>query len=274
MNSRKKKPGDPIDEVLANQFLDRIAELERRIVQLEEDVARLKSVSPSPLLDTVVIEVERRKRGRKEAILDAVLFSYRDGLTLWLESVWPWLKDRLFTAKTPEEVKVLLEAIAEEPDSRPECQERLLRNVDELFKFIQHEKFRKKELRTATVVEALTLPWNDEKRGHAANRFPTRQIANAMAGVPEISWSRSLDRCYVNPSTVCFSLTTEMYYRQICGMPMPEERYLMDQRSPVPKPLRAISAQPSVGPAEASNAQVRTAEAANENTATGPVRAR
>ena len=26
-------------------------------------------------------------------------------------------------------------------------------------------------------------------------------------------WSRSLDRCYANPSTVYFSLITEMYYR-------------------------------------------------------------
>ena len=238
---------EPIDKS-AGRTSKRIAELERRILRLEADVAWLKSANPSPLLENVVIEVEQKKRGRKEKISDAVLFSYRDGLILWLERAWPWLKDRIFTAKTPEQLKAILEAIAEEPDSRPDCQKRLLQHSDQLLDFIWHQKFTKKELRSATVTDALTLSWNDEERGRAANHFPTRQIANAMAGVPEISWSRSLDRCYVSPSTAYFSLITEMYYREIYGMAMPEERYLMNQWAPVPKSHEAISAQPSVPP--------------------------
>jgi len=244
MNARKKKVQDPIDKFLADQPLDRMAELERRILKVENDVALLKSLNPSPLLDEVVIEVEGKKRGRKENISDADLFNYRNGLILWLESAWPWLKDRLFTAKTPEQVKAFLEAIADEPASRPDWQERLLQNAGDLFDFIRHEKFRKKGLPSATVNDALTLPCNDERRMRAANQFPTRQIANAMAGVPDISWTRSLDRCYANPSTVYFSQTTEMYYREMYSMPMPEERDLIGQRAPVPKPLRPISARP------------------------------
>ena len=258
MNASKKKVREPIDKISAGRPSKRIAELEHRILQLEADVARLKSANPSPLLDNAAIEVEGKKRGRKEEISNAVLFSYRDGLILWLERAWPWLKDRIFTAKTPEQLKAILEAIAEEPDSRPDCQKRLLQHSDQLLDFIWHQKFTKKELRSATVTNALTLSWNEEERGRAANHFPTRQIANAMAGVPEISWSRSLDRCYARPSTAYFSLITEMYYREKYGMPMPEERYLMNQWAPVPKPVQAISAQPSVRPKGVSNAANKT----------------
>src|SRR5271157_3363570 len=74
MNARKKKVQDPIDKFLADQPLDRMAELERRILKVENDVALLKSLNPSPLLDEVVIEVEGKKRGRKENISDADLF--------------------------------------------------------------------------------------------------------------------------------------------------------------------------------------------------------
>jgi hypothetical protein len=178
MNARKKKSQDPIDKDSADQLPDRIAELERRMLKVENDVALLKSLNPSPLLDEVVIEVEREKRGTKEKISAAALFNYRDGLILWLECAWPWLKDRLFKAKTPTQVKVILEAIADEPDSRPDWQERLLKNESELFDFIWHHKFRKSDLRSATVTDALTLPCNDETRRRAANKFPTRQIAN------------------------------------------------------------------------------------------------
>ena len=71
---------------------------------------------------------------------------------------------------------------------------------------------------------------------------------------------------------VYFSVVTEIYHGEMYGMPMPEERYLMNQWAPVPKPLQPISAQPSVRSAGAANATVGTNQAANENTATGPAR--
>jgi len=274
MNARKKKVQDPIDNDLADQPPDRIAELERRIQKLEDDVAVLKSVNPSPLLNEVVIEVEGKKRGRREKISDAVLFNYREGLILWLESAWPWLTDRLFTARTPEQVEAILEAIAEDPASRPDWQERLLQNAGDLLDFILHEKFRKGHLRSATVNDALTLPCNDEIRRRAANQFPTRQIANAMAGVPDISWTRSLDRCYANPSTVYFSQTTEMYYREMYSMPMPEERDLIGQRAPVPKPLQPISARPSNRAEGTSNKAIKATGGGTGSIAAGRGRAR
>jgi hypothetical protein len=274
MNARKKKSPDPIDKDSADQPPDRIAELERRMLKVENDVALLRSLNPSPLLEEAVIEIEQKKRGAKEKISDAVLFNYREGLILWLERAWPWLKDRLFKARTPEQVKAILEAIAEEPDSRPDWQERLLQNAGELFDFIWHQKFRKSELLGATVTDALTLPWNDETRRRAANQFPTRQIANAMAGVPDISWSRSLDRCCANPSTVYFSQTTEMYYREMYGMPMPEERDLTGQRSLVPKPLQPISARPSKRVERISNRATKPTGGGNGSTAAGRGRAR
>lgn len=61
MNASKKKVREPIDKFSAAQPSDHIAELERRILQLEDDVALLKSLNPSPLLDKASIEIERKK---------------------------------------------------------------------------------------------------------------------------------------------------------------------------------------------------------------------
>lgn len=78
-------------------------------------------------------------------------------------------------------------------------QKRLLENVAALHEFLGSEHFGK-TLPQATAMDALNLPLNNEKRHRAANQFPSRQIANAMAGVPDLSWRRSLDRCTAHPS--------------------------------------------------------------------------
>ena len=159
----------------------------------------LKSLSVLPVFSDEVSDAEKKKRGRREKISDEVLFQYRDELILWLEPIWLWMVDRLPTARTAKQIGAILEAVAEVQDFRPECQKRLLQNAAALREFLWDERFRK-TLPKATVTDALTLPWEDERRRRAANQFPSRQIANAMAGVPDISWRRSLDRCSAQPS--------------------------------------------------------------------------
>jgi len=78
--------------------------------------------------------------------------------------------------------------------------------------FLHSEKFKKKPPRK-TVLDALNLPLEDEKRKRAANRLPTRQIANAMAGVPKLSWRTSMDRCSKNPCRYLVTLSTAQHYR-------------------------------------------------------------
>jgi hypothetical protein len=179
---------------------------------------------------------EKKKPGAKEKIGDEELFQYRDALIIWLERSWPWMIDRLLVASSPAEVGAIIEALAPDPDCRGDWQHRLLQNAAALFEFFWDERFRK-TLPKATVLDALSLPWGNEKRRRAANQLPPRQIANAMAGVPDIVWRTSLDRCNAQSSTVAVALNLDMYYRERLGIPAPKDQVLVGMSCPVPKPL-------------------------------------
>jgi len=230
MNKREKNRENSLTQFSQKQPKDRISELERRVTELEKDFAMLKSLSVLPVFSDEVSDAEKKKRGRREKISDEVLFQYRDELILWLEPIWLWMVDRLPTAR----IVAILEAVAEVQDFRPECQKRLLQNAAALREFLWDERFRK-TLPKATVTDALTLPWEDERRRRAANQFPSRQIANAMAGVPDISWRRSLDRCSAQPSIAFVAVNMDMFYRDKYGIPMPKDRNLTGESCPVPK---------------------------------------
>lgn len=246
MNARKKNRQEPLDKVSENQPPDRLAELERQVARLQKDVALLKRFSGWPLFAHKSNELEKKKKpGPKEKISDEVLFHYRDGLVLWVERFWPWLEDRLLGARACEQVRAVVEAVAEEPNLRQEWQERLLQNAAALCEFLWDERFRK-TLPKATVTAALTLPLEDEKDQRAANQLPARQIANAMAGVPDIGWRRSLDRCSAQPSKTYVALNLDMFYRDRYGIPVPEDRDLTGMSCPVPKFLQPVLA-PSSG---------------------------
>lgn len=246
MNARKKSLQRPLDTVSQNRPPDRINELERRVAELEKEVAVFKRLGGWPPFGEETKPAEKKKPGIEKKIADEVLFHYRDGLILWLEPIWPWMVERLLAAGTAEGIRAVLEAVAEEPDLRPEWQKRLLQNPAVLLEFIWDERFRK-TLPKTTVSDALTLPWDDTRRRRAANQFPTRQITNAMVGVPDIAWRTSLDRCFEQPSTMFVALNLDMYYRDLYDIPAPENRDLTGVSCPVPKPLQPVLARSGEG---------------------------
>jgi len=241
MNSRKESSSTPLDSLSAKDPADRIAELERRLSAVEKEVAMLKQQSGSFLFGDEISPTEENKRHGREKIADVDLFRYRDGIVLWLEPVWPWMADRLTTARTEDEVRAIIEGVAEVPELRPDWQQRLLENGAALFEFLWHERFRK-TLPKQTVVDALSLEIEDERRWRAANQLPARQIANAIAGVPETAWRTSLDRCSAQPSQLPVFLNLEMHYRDVFGLPSLDARYLMGASCPVLKPLQPVLA--------------------------------
>lgn len=245
-NARKKSSRRPLDEVSQKRRHDRLKELEHRVAELENRVTLLEQFSPLPRFAHESEEPqETKKRGRKERIGDAELIRYRDGLVLWLEPYWPWLEERLLKAATSEQVRAIIEAIAEEPQLRPEWQKRLLQNASALHDFLWSERFRKTPLPRATVLNALNLDAEDETRQRAANQFPSRQIANAMAGVPEISWRTSLDRCSEQPSIDYVAVNLDMFFRNRYSIPMPTDRDFTGTLCPLPKPGKIALTRPS-----------------------------
>jgi hypothetical protein len=241
MNSRKERLQKPLDGVLTNQPPDRTAELERRVARLERDVDRLKSLSRWPIFGDAGSNTEKKKPGPKEKIEDLELFRYRDGLIMWLEPFWPWMGDQLCAARTPGEIEAILEAAAREPELRRGWEVRLLQNAAALLEFLSDERFGK-TLPKATVTDALTLPFEAERRSRAANQLPARKVANAMAGVPEIAWRTSLDRCSQEPSRMELAVNLDLHYRERFGIRPDPERDLTGMSSPLPKPFPPISA--------------------------------
>jgi hypothetical protein len=88
-NARKRKSTRGLDKVSEDQPQSATSELERRVIQLENDVAILKQLTRWSVFNKDAPTDEKKKPGVKEKIEDEDLFTYRDGLTLWLEAYWP-----------------------------------------------------------------------------------------------------------------------------------------------------------------------------------------
>ena len=201
----------------------KLANLEVRVVQLEERVDRLEGIAPSYYYGGT--DNSKKKPGPDKSIEDVELFRHRDGLVGWLEDVWPKIVKPLLAAADPSEVTAIFNKVARPEDLQPPWQSRFLAHPSDLFDFLRSEKFRIKPPRK-TVIDALNLREEDEKWKRAANRLPTRQIANAMAGLPELEWRTSLDRCSKDPCSNLVALNTDRHYRSMFSIPVPEDRTL------------------------------------------------
>ena len=199
----------------------RLASVEARVVALEERVDRLDGIVPSSYYGAT--DDSKKKPGPDKYIEDVELFRHRDGLVGWLEEVWPKIVEPLLAAADPSEVTGMFSRIARPKDLQPPWQSRFLAHPSDLLDFLRSKKFRIKPPKQ-TVINALNLPEEDEKRRRAANRLPTRQIANAMAGLPELEWPTSLGRCSKAPCSYLVALNTARHYRAMFSIPVPEAR--------------------------------------------------
>jgi hypothetical protein len=221
---------------------NRMKALEEEVLALKERVASLE-VNLEPGLVGPSISPNDSRRGPKPKITDSELLSYRDGLVLWFELIWPKIGSQLCTASTTKEILSLLEAGFREhaPAEQKNCsvlertdlclrpfERRLLEHPEALLEFLTSgptdanpanlPRFHGKPPKQA-VVDALNRPWRDPARWKAAARLPTRQVANAMAGVPDLDWRTSLDRCTRIPSELMVGMETEQHYRKLFEIP-------------------------------------------------------
>jgi hypothetical protein len=211
-NQPKNGPAAPSGDLEA-----RVWELEQQIAALTERVDRLGGVIPIEYFKDSA-ETDAKKPGPEKSVEDVELFRSRDGLVGWLEGFWPEIVQPLFATRDPRQVAAILKGVARPKESQPPWQSRFLRHPAKLLDFLNSKKFRKKPPRK-TVLDALNRPLEDERRKRAANRLPTRQIANAMAGMPKLSWRTSLDRCSKNPCRHLVTVSTARHYRAMYGVP-------------------------------------------------------
>ena len=207
-----------------NRLFFELASLAWRVAKLEKRVNRLDGVAPGYY--STGIDATRKKPGPGKNIENWKLFNYRDGLVGWLEEVWPEIVQPLLSANDPKRVAAILRKVARPQEIQPPWQSRCLAHPAKLFDFLHTRKFTRRPPKK-TVTDALNnRRGDDEKRKRAANRLPTRQIANAMAGLPEIEWRTSLDRCSESPCSYPVALNSDQYYRAMFGIATPETKKL------------------------------------------------
>jgi hypothetical protein len=197
----------------------RVARLEARIEQMQEEIDRLSGVMPAHMQEALDSSGKKHPGPGKE-ISDTELLLNRDELVKWLEEYWPRIVKALLAAAAKNdtrEVAAVLASIAAAPDIRPTWQGEIMDHPAELMEYLRSKKFRRKPPKK-TVADALGL-YHSEERQRAANRLPARQIANAMAGVPKLKWRTSLDRCSESPCAQRIGYKTAQYYRELFGIP-------------------------------------------------------
>ena len=194
----------------------RIANLEARVEQMQEEIDRLSGVVPAHIQEALD-SIGKKHPGPQKKMDDTELLLNRDNLVQWLEEHWPKIVNQLLAAKKPPEVALVLRPIATAREIRPEWQKRIVGHPAKLLEFLRSGKFRRRPPKK-TVADALRLH-RSEQRQRAANRLPTRQIANAMAGVPRLKWRTSLDKCSKNPSSYQIGYNAATYYREVFGVP-------------------------------------------------------
>ena len=144
----------------------RIKKLERKQSQLEAEIRRVhEELDPNRWAKQISFE-SKPKRGCKPRIPPFVLRE-RDDLIDMLESYWPEILPTC-SPLTPNDLHRVLEAITTRGQKRQtEAAQHLLQNFDVLIGFLQSDRY----------------------------RGEPRHIAYALAGVPHVSWWRSLKYC-------------------------------------------------------------------------------
>lgn len=220
LNPRSGKRSSPltrISERPGKSLESRVAKLEARVEQMQEEINQALGGVPAHIREAID-SIGKKHHGPQKKIDDTELLLNRDNLVQWLEEHWPNIVQRFLPrCPTPSTIAEAFGPIAADRDIRPEWQRRFMDHLGVLLDFLQNEKFRRKPPKK-TVADALRLV-HSERRDRAANRFPTRQIANAMAGVPKLKWRTSLDKCSRNPCANRVGYNTAVHYRTVYHIP-------------------------------------------------------
>lgn len=215
------------------------ATVKKRLEALEGRVEALERNVFQPLISFETSGEYKRRPGRPHEIEDNQLWDYRDQIIDRLEASWPDIVPRLLAAGKKEDLDKgdlekaeldkgdLEKALKPLADWQSYVGKRFLSNTDALLNFLQTRRFNRRPPRSK-VVRALNGNWSNEKSRLATEQatmsLPTRRIANAMAGVPEISWRTSLDRCSRMPSRLAVPPRTEKHYRKLYRVPAPRKK--------------------------------------------------
>jgi hypothetical protein len=159
-------------EALGVQIPQVEARVEARVAALEKQVAQAQFEVKADRDDSVAPTEERVRRGPKPRFRPEHFLQWRDLLVEMLESNWPEIEPTCVPEVDETAFTSALEAIAHKGGSQHQsCAEHLLRNLGMLLKFLGTSRF----------------------------RGDPRQLANALAGAPQLTFWRSLKLAQADP---------------------------------------------------------------------------
>lgn len=208
MRQKHNPSGNSVQETSdRGALLERLEALERRVSLLEAEVLPFRSL----------VQPEPPKRGVRPKLEEGDLLGRRNSLVSWLEALWPHIGGHLVRAKSASDVRSALGAYKSE-----ESANYIWERADTLCEFLASGRFHRKPPK-AQAARALDGSWLKPDVMQAAMALPSRQIASALAGVPELSWRTSFDRCMRKPCQTVPSYRIAEAYRILYGLPWPRE---------------------------------------------------
>ncbi len=144
-----------------------ISDLRDRVLRLEAELFGTGAFLLGPL-------PVKPEMGRKRKLEQGELLRRRDTLTRWVEEDWPLLSIALRKAKNSDHALAAIHAARER------------------VPYVMQSSFYRDPEKCKDQL------WEFLESGRLAGN--PRNLAGAMAGLPELSWKRSLDICQQNPS--------------------------------------------------------------------------
>ena len=186
---RKTPQKEQKSEVLnfEDEMRRRLSAFEDRVSRLEAESVGISHLPPEP-------PPVKRGKGRRPRIERDEVLKRRDQLVTWLERAWPILLKALRKAKRSQDaVAAMIEAKAREAfvGQRPPFEKNPQEHEAALWQFLQSGRFHENP----------------------------RNLAGAMAGLPEISWKRSFDICSRHP---CKYMVAEQSWRDYLRRKFPQ----------------------------------------------------
>ena len=187
MRKRTQKLANSGEGNFEEEVRNRLSDLETRISRLESESLGLCVLPQEPPL-------AKQGMGRKRRIEVAEVLKRRDQLVSWFESVWPFLSIALRKAKNSRDANAaMVEAKTRKPfiEEQPPFERNPQKHEAALWEFLQSGRFHENP----------------------------RNLAAAMAGLPELSWKRSFDICSRHP---CKQIAAEQSWRDYLRRKFPE----------------------------------------------------
>jgi hypothetical protein len=160
-----------------SQILEQLSDLRARVAKLEMKVFTVNS-------DNIASQPRKPNKGRKPRLPKVTLLNRRDNLTAWLEKNWPRLSVAMRRAeksgKTPEAIAALVA----------------------IEKNTSYSPYQTKFYESPTEFEMALASFLKSGRFHGN----PKNLAAAMAGLPELSWKRSFDICIAHTSNTGVAL--------------------------------------------------------------------